>query len=211
MLSRNYTSHVQALCFLVSEFLFPYQLSFFHVQILCMTSKRVRNKLDGMKQIMDSIRTSLGSPRSPSLLTFIRSRSPFSDSDSMRGFRTEILLACRYSCSFCLNHTYRSSTDDKTGSHIFSNWIEACPTCSSPASTYLQRRSCNHFSHGPSFQLEKRVAHFPTENSVVLTPLSPFCSYTKEGILSHMKEFPSARLLVQCCHACAKKYPSSAP
>jgi hypothetical protein len=176
----SYRARVDQLVHFTGELLFPNHISLLEIQLLCMTSKQMRNALDKRKCIMQEWLRALGYVRRPiGLLTVLKARNLAHTNKSascLYGVRTDVLLAIQHACVFCSNHNLRDRKDDKTNEPVFTNYIEECPECAydnpNPPSL-TQRQACKHPTHGPSFEIKTRNITFRHGESMLIEACLP--------------------------------------
>ena len=163
----SYRTRIDQLVHCVSELLFPNHIRLLEIQLLCMTSKQVRNALGKRKCIMQEWMRALGYVRRPlSLLAVLKARNLAHTNNSascLYGVLTEVRLAIQHACVFCSNHNLRTRKDDKTNEPFFTNYMEDCAMCSydNPnRPSWAQREACKHPIHGPSFMIKTRDVEF---------------------------------------------------
>lgn len=167
----SYRSLIDQLVHCVSELLFPNHVNLLEIQLLCMTSKQMRNALAKRNCIMQEWMRALGYVRKPiGLLTVLKARNLLHTNNSascLYSVRTEVCLAIQHACVFCGNHALRTRKDDKTNEPFFTNYMDDCAMCSCDnpnRPSWAQRQACEHPIHGPSFKIETREIDFGDGN-----------------------------------------------
>ena len=133
--ARAYHTRIDVLAHVVGELLFPTRLTMLDLQLLCMLSKELSNKLNKQLAIMQNWATTLGLPcRPPKLLTYIAARNAEmrsllpasarrgaleSATGKLASMKTEHKMAVIHCCLLCGEHGYRSREHAKTGEPLF--------------------------------------------------------------------------------------------